>query len=187
MVLMSARWGKLPRMSGSSVNRLAAISGRAAGTGTPVTPTKSISASAAAVTEVSFSTIESTSVKSAVPVKQTLRSPSTVFRPEMSLAGGPYLGGGPSDADVVPLVRVNPRYPPRANARGIEGWVWLEFTITPQGTTKDIVVLDADPKGYFERAAKNAVKKYKYKPRVENGVPVERPGVQVVISFDLED
>jgi len=109
-----------------------------------------------------------------------------VFRPSFSLAGSPHLGSG-VDMDVVPLVRVNPLYPARAQARGVEGWVHLRFTITPQGTTKDIVVLDADPRNYFERAATNAVRKYKYKPKVENGVPVERPGVEIVISFELED
>lgn len=109
-----------------------------------------------------------------------------VFRPSFSLAGAPTLGSG-ADMDVVPLVRVNPLYPARAQARGVEGWVHLRFTITPQGTTKDIVVLDADPRNYFERAAKDAVRRYKYKARVENGVPVERPGVEIVISFELED
>ena len=125
--------------------------------------------------------------QSTSPVKQAIKIPNAVFRPELSLAGGPTLGEGGADADVMPLVRVNPRYPPRAQARGVEGWVYLEFTITPQGTTTDIVVLDSDPKGYFERAAVNAVKKYKYKPRVENGKAVERPGVQVVISFDIQE
>lgn len=108
------------------------------------------------------------------------------FRPSFSLAGTAKLGGGP-DMDVVPLVRVNPLYPARAQARGIEGWVHLRFTITAQGTTKDIEVLDADPRHYFERAARNAVRKYKYKPKVENGVPVERPGVEIVVSFELDE
>ena len=117
---------------------------------------------------------------------QSIEIPDTMFRADLSLAGGPTLGAG-ADADVIPLVRVNPRYPPRAQSRGIEGWVYLEFTITPQGTTSNIVVLDSDPKGYFERSAVNAVKKYKYKPRVEEGKAVSRPGVQVVISFDIEE
>jgi protein TonB len=109
------------------------------------------------------------------------------FRPSFSLGGGTAkLDGGP-DMDVVPLVRVNPLYPARAQARGIEGWVHLRFTITPQGTTKDIEVLDADPRHYFERAARDAVRKYKYKPKVEGGVPVERPGVEIVVSFELDD
>lgn len=119
-----------------------------------------------------------------LPDHMALEVDIPTFRPAFSLAGNPHLGAG-ADMDVVPLVRVNPMYPPRAQARGVEGWVHLRFTITPQGTTTAIEILDADPAHYFERAAKNAVKKYKYKPKVEGGVPVERPGVEIVISFEM--
>lgn len=108
------------------------------------------------------------------------------FHPSFSPAGVPAIGGGVADTDVVPLVRVDPLYPARAQARGVEGSVHLRFTITPQGTTTDIEVLEADPPGYFERAATNAVRKYRYKPKIVNGVPVARPGVEIVISFELE-
>lgn len=84
-------------------------------------------------------------------------------------------------------MRVNPLYPARAQARGIQGWVLVEFTVTKLGTTKDIVVVDADPRGHFEHAATSAVKKYRYKPRIENGVAVDRPGVQLVILFAIEE
>jgi protein TonB len=101
--------------------------------------------------------------------------------------GGGDASGAGSDTDAIPLVRVNPLYPARAQARGIGGWVLVEFTVTKEGGITDIRVVDADPKGYFEQAAKTAVKKYRYKPRVENGVAVDRPGVQLVISFAIED
>ena len=42
-----------------------------------------------------------------------------------------------SDRDVIPLVRINPDYPPRALSRGLEGWVQVQFTITPTGTVED--------------------------------------------------
>ena len=106
-------------------------------------------------------------------------------QPQMALAGG--VGVGSADMDIVPLVRVNPRYPPRAQSRGIEGWVHLRFTITPQGTVDEVTIVDADPKGYFERSAKRAVGKYKYKPKIEDGKPVSRTGVELVLTFDLED
>jgi protein TonB len=106
-------------------------------------------------------------------------------QPDLALAGG--VGVGSADMDTVPLVRVAPRYPPRAQSRGIEGWVQLEFTITPQGTVTDVKIIDAEPRGYFERSAKRAVQKYKYKPKVMDGKAVSRPGIQLVISFDMED
>jgi protein TonB len=110
-----------------------------------------------------------------------------VFIPDVDLLGGPELGEVPSDTEVVPLVRVSPQYPERARQRGIEGWVLVEFTVTKAGTVKDAVVIDADPKNYFERAARKAVLRYKYKPKVENGVAVDRPGIRVLVSFELED
>ena len=109
----------------------------------------------------------------------------SAFSPDLDISGGPSLGAAAADTDVVPLVRVNPQYPSRALLANVEGWVHLEFTITTAGTVKEARVLDADPPGYFERAALAAVQKYKYKPKIADGVAVERPGVQVVLSFKL--
>ena len=91
------------------------------------------------------------------------------------------------DGEYLPIVKVNPIYPQRAQARGLEGYVLLQYTVTTQGTTRDVIVLDADPPGVFNRAAISAAKKYKYKPRVINGTPVEVPGVKTRITFDLPD
>jgi protein TonB len=108
-----------------------------------------------------------------------------LFDAALTLGDGPALGMG-GDSGVVPMVRVNPQYPPRAASRGIEGWVHLRFTVTALGSTDDIQVVEADPRGYFETAAKSAVKRYKYKPRVEDGVAVPTEGVEVLLSFKLE-
>jgi protein TonB len=51
---------------------------------------------------------------------------------------------------------------------------------------RDPIVLQSTSK-LFERAAIRAVLKFKYKPRVVDGVPVEVPGVKTRISFQLED
>jgi protein TonB len=93
---------------------------------------------------------------------------------------------GGIDQDAIPLVRINPDYPPRAQSRGIQGWVLVQFTITAAGTVKSPIALDADPKGYFEDAAVAAISRWKYEPKVENGVAVERRGVQVKLSFKLQ-
>ena len=106
---------------------------------------------------------------------------------DFRLAGRLDVGGAPSDADVIPLVRIEPRYPSRALSRGVEGWVLLEFTITPTGTVRDIAVVDAEPPMLFNSAAQRAVRRWKYKPRIEDGIAVERPGVQVVLTFEITD
>ena len=91
-----------------------------------------------------------------------------------------------SDRDVIPLVRINPEYPTRARERGIEGWVQVEFTITAAGTVADAKIVDADPKGLFDRAALEAIGRWKYNPKVVDGRAMERRGVQVQLTFNLE-
>jgi protein TonB len=95
-------------------------------------------------------------------------------------------GMGGVDREVIPLVRIQPQYPPRAAARGIEGWVRCQFNITPAGGVVDAVVTDSEPRGMFDRAALEAVSRWKYNPKVEGGVAVERRGVQVLLTFQLE-
>jgi protein TonB len=94
-------------------------------------------------------------------------------------------GTGGSDRDVAPLVRVEPQYPMGAKQRGIEGWVELMFTITEAGTVKDVVVTNAAPGTVFNRAAIQAVSRWKYNPKIENGAAVERPRVEQRIVFQL--
>jgi periplasmic protein TonB len=91
-----------------------------------------------------------------------------------------------SDRDVIPLVRINPDYPPRALSRGLEGWVQVQFTITPTGTVADAKVVNAEPKNIFDDAALKAISRWRYNPKVEGGVAVERVGVQTIIRFQLE-
>ena len=91
-----------------------------------------------------------------------------------------------SDTDVIPLVRIAPEYPPRALRRGVEGWVQVQFTITATGAVKDASVVAADPPGLFDEAALRSIARWRYNPKVEGGVAVERVGVQTVIRFVLE-
>lgn len=106
--------------------------------------------------------------------------------PTLNMTGGPDLSA-PSDGEILPLVRIEPRYPPRALSRGIEGWVLLEFTVSPTGTVIDPQVVDSEPSSIFNRAAITAVSRWKYKPKVVDGVPVPREGQQVVLTFKISE
>ena len=96
------------------------------------------------------------------------------------------LGAGGTDRDTIPLVRIEPDYPMKARQRGIEGWVVVKFTITPAGTIKDAQVMQASPPGIFDEAAVRAVSRWKYNPKIEGGVAVERPGILVRLDFKLD-
>lgn len=98
---------------------------------------------------------------------------------KMSLSAG-------SDRDTIPLVRVPPDYPQRAISRGLEGWVQVQFTITGTGSVKDAVVVKSSSK-IFEEAALKSIARWRYNPKIEGGVAVDRVGVQTIIRFTLEN
>jgi protein TonB len=110
-----------------------------------------------------------------------------MISPTVDTSGARMSLGAGSDRDVIPLVRINPDYPQRALSRGIEGWVQVQFTITAAGTVKDAKVVDADPKNIFDDAALKAIARWRYNPKVQEGVAVERVGVQTIIRFEIEE
>lgn len=92
-----------------------------------------------------------------------------------------------ADGSYVPIFKVPPIYPRRAQERGIEGCVMLEFTVTKVGSVKDPVVLWSLPSGIFDRAAMRSAMKFKYKPQIRDGEPIEVKGVLNQITFIIED
>ncbi len=89
------------------------------------------------------------------------------------------------DTNVVPLVRVNPIYPKRAKMMKKEGYVKLEFLINTAGRVKDISIVESHPQGLFDVAARRALLKWKFNPKIENEQAVEQKAV-VQIDFKLK-
>lgn len=120
------------------------------------------------------------------PEAQAVQVSAAAVSTNISLDASGF-GLTPSDGEYLPIVKVQPIYPRRAQSRGIEGYVIVEFTVTKTGATKDIRVAESSPPGVFDRASMQAAAKFKYKPRIVDGQPIEVPGVQNKISFELED
>ena len=91
-----------------------------------------------------------------------------------------------AEGDIIPVVVIRPMYPREAAISGIQGWVKVEFIITESGTVKDPRVIDAKPPRVFNREAIRAILKWKFKPRVVDGIAVERRATQV-IDFTLDE
>jgi TonB family protein len=72
------------------------------------------------------------------------------------------------------LEYVEPKFPAATRNRGLSGWVELEFTVRPDGSTADIVVTNANPRRTFDNAARNAVAQWRYKPVTRDGKPVDQ-------------
>ena len=90
------------------------------------------------------------------------------------------------DGGATPIVRVEPTYPARMAAAGIEGHVIVAFDVMPNGTVANVRVLDSSHKG-FERAAIRAALRFKYKARVVDGQPVTAHNVQTMFTFHMKD
>ena len=95
-------------------------------------------------------------------------------------------GFAASDGDYLPIVKVAPIYPRRAQERGLSGYVIVEFTVTRLGTVIDAKVIETT-NSVFNRSAVKAALKFKYKPKVVDGEPIDVAGVLHKITFEMED
>ncbi|MDN3379279.1 MULTISPECIES: energy transducer TonB [unclassified Pseudoalteromonas] len=88
--------------------------------------------------------------------------------------------------EATPIVRINPKYPTIAAREGIEGWVQLSFNISPSGEVIDAQVTDSEPKRIFDREALRAIKRWKYRPKVIDGIAQLQTGQSVQLDFKLD-
>ncbi len=136
------------------------------------------------------------------PPKQPPKTPPPEPEPQIADAGGLSIrmpsvdvGGasaglsGPGalvrDGDATPIVRIEPKFPTKAARDGIEGWVQLSFEINELGGVENVQVINAQPKRVFDREAKKALRKWKYKPKVVDGKPQRQTGLTVQLDFKL--
>ena len=88
--------------------------------------------------------------------------------------------------DASPIVRINPKYPTSAARDGIEGWVQLSFNISPTGEVIDATIVNSEPKRIFDREALRAIKRWKYRPKVIEGVAQLQTSQTVQLDFKLD-
>ena len=112
-------------------------------------------------------------------------------------AGGSFF----RDGEYIPLFKIQPQYPRRAQERGTMGFAIVAFTITESGTIEDVVPVEGyctsknpnDPEAQlrpcsiFNSASSRAALKLKYKPKIVDGKAVKVEGVQHKFTFIMED
>jgi len=101
-----------------------------------------------------------------------------------SLAGGD-ISFDVSDRDAQPLVRIPPQYPPRAAERGLEGQCSVQFDVSPDGNPTNVSIMRCT-NSVFERESIRAVERWRYEPRVQDGVAQWRRGVQTQFDYNLD-
>ena len=76
-----------------------------------------------------------------------------------------------------------PAYPAVAWQKSVEGRVTLKALISKDGTLRNIRLVGPRPPSLLSGSVLEAVKKWRYQPRIENGMPVE---VETQITIDFE-
>ncbi|WP_274604526.1 energy transducer TonB [Pseudomonas typographi] len=90
-----------------------------------------------------------------------------------------------ASTNAVALQQTVPAYPRMARQAKIEGFVTLDLVIRPDGSVASATVVEGKPPRLFDEAAINAVKNWKFQPRMVGGVAQEQRARQTV-RFDLK-
>ena len=112
-------------------------------------------------------------------------------------AGGSFFRYG----EYIPLFKVVPIYPRRAQERGTMGYALVEFTITDTGSVENAQTIEGycsskrpdDPEvqfrpcSMFNSASARAALKLKYKPKIVDGRAVPVDGVLHRFTYILDD
>ncbi|HEU4517736.1 MAG TPA: energy transducer TonB [Steroidobacteraceae bacterium] len=72
-----------------------------------------------------------------------------------------------------PIRRDAPAYPPAVRELGIEGVVEVALTVLRDGSVGWVLVIRAEPRGYFEQAASESVRNWRFAPATQDGAPIE--------------
>lgn len=130
-----------------------------------------------------------------LPVTPSLSMP-TLFTPAVwntdPLTVQPLAPAAPALFDIsqvdtppTPRSQLRPLYPPRARLHRIEGWVDLEFTVTPEGAVENIRVIHSSPEDTFDRSAVQAAARWSFNPGRHQNRPVA-VRVRQRITFELQ-
>lgn len=119
--------------------------------------------------------------------------PAFDFSTDLALAGLPVAAPPPAPTGPVaytqsltPISQIPPEYPRRARMQGISGWVRLEFIVNPDGSVRDVTVVEAEPRrGIFDQEAVRALGRWRFHPQMQDGKAV--PAIATItIVFNLE-
>jgi protein TonB len=96
----------------------------------------------------------------------TAPPPAAATTPPPRAATPPPPAPAPVRATGLPAVtnQVNPRYPPLALRRRVEGYVEVSFTVLPDGTVANVAVVSSEPRSMFDREAVNAMQRWRFAP-----------------------
>jgi periplasmic protein TonB len=122
---------------------------------------------------------EPAAAPAAAPVQTAAVTPPATPRPQPATTPAPAPVAAPvaaasGESHGAELVRaVQPDYPPDAYRSRAQGWVEVEFTVTADGAVSNAQVVNSEPARVFNNAALNAVRRWTFRPKLDNGRAVD--------------
>jgi len=90
-----------------------------------------------------------------------------------------------SFAPAKPVKRENPRYPTKAVAGAMGGWVRASFCVEPSGAVADVIIKGSSRAGGFEPNVLAALPRWRYQPAQFRGQPIRQCGLEVLLQFEM--
>ena len=85
-----------------------------------------------------------------------------------------------------PVYVESPKYPRKAQSKGIEGYAIIKLVITKVGSVREPILIKEHPENWgFGKAAIKVANKLKYVPRIEDGRAVEVPDIYYKYIFKM--
>jgi len=131
------------------------------------------------ITEAPLPPSRTTDGMTLLPVTQGLPVPP--LPPGTTVPKGMPMVDGP----LVSLVRVEPVYPINAERRGLEGYVIVQFDVLADGYVANVSIVESSHR-MFENASIRAAQRFRFKPRVVDGIPLASTGIQNLFRFEMD-
>lgn len=87
--------------------------------------------------------------------------------------------------ELLPMRHITPPYPETARARGTEGYVVVNFTVTETGNISNLEITESVPAGVFDETALNAASRLRFEPRIVLDEPVAVENVEYRFDWEL--
>ena len=113
----------------------------------------------------------------------TVAEPTVQLPPEPAFEAADF---GQNNGPLVDVMYVRPVYPADAAARGLEGFVTLRFDVTEMGTVTNVTILESTHR-VFEKPAREAALRSRFRPQVVDGVAIATTGIVRRYRFELDD
>lgn len=121
------------------------------------------------------------------PDSGVIEGPGRLILPPVPTPGGPTFDRpGISDGPLMTIYRVTPAYPAQAALKGIGGQVTVSYDVLANGTAANVRVIDSS-NSLFDDAAIEAAYRFRYKPRIVDGIAQVTYGLRNRFVFKMNE